>query len=208
MIMPYALLAAGAASLAEGLRGQKEWNYNDSNWDYDPENNAMNEYKELRDPNSATNLKARSNFKRMAADLSPTIDTLLATTRQLGGKNSLLFASQFAREGQKRGSEMALNATNQYLQDTRKGAQGFLGLAYQKGQFVSEGMFKNAQMKYSDQNKTADQFQKLGAGLIGAGVKDWMNPSTASTSPRQYGKVSTGPYDQEIELDEYGNPLY
>jgi enhancing lycopene biosynthesis protein 2 len=204
--MPYALLAAGAASLAGGLLGQKEWDFNDSNWDYDTENNAMNEYKELRDPNSATNLKARSNFKRMAADLSPSIDTLLATTRQLGGKNSLLFASQFAREGQKRGSEMALNATNQYLQDARKGAQGFLGLAYQKGQFISEGKFKNAQMKYGDQNKTADAFTKLGAGLIGAGIKDWMNPSSVDTDTELETSPSYGYKPRGIKLNAYGMP--
>lgn len=206
--MAWELLAAGATSLLGGLASQKKWDYSDSNWNYDTEDNAMKEYKELRDPNSATNLKARSNFKRMAADLSPSIDTLLATTRQLGGKNSLLFASQFAREGQKRGSEMALNATNQYLQDSRKSAQGFLGLAYQKGQFISEGMFRNAQMKYGDQNQTPNEFKKLGAGFLGAGIKSWLNPSVSPTSPREYGKVSTGEYDQQIELDEYGNPLY
>jgi len=161
----------GGASLITGLIGSiagMSGERRSEDWfDFDPDNLALNAFKDLGDANSASSKRISRESRTIAEDAGPSLDALLGYNAAQGIIGGSL-ATRQAEAQSVRAREAGLRAFQQYMIQNEANRARYLGMYYDKERFKKSGVLEQDRYDQETSSSFFEQFTKGGLGLFAA----------------------------------------
>lgn len=171
---PFAIATSGIGLLSS-LFGRKR-KYSESDFDADPNNLSLEAYNEARDPNSATNRRSLDNFRTLATDAAPGLDSLLGLTASqglLGGGA----AYQQSKGQTVRAREAGLRMFENHLINQQANSAKFLEMYMNKEYQKKIAAYGDASGREETSLSFGENILKTGMGLLSYSQGRKSNPT-------------------------------
>jgi hypothetical protein len=166
----YLGLAAGGLGLLGGLFGAtKSRTLNESEFDYDPSRKADTRFKDLTDWNSDSNKQMFGQSMRLAGNLTPGADSLMAPIKGAGGGylGSAAIAMQKAKGLAADSANSAFENWGKNIINNEGNASRYLGLEYERAKTQKEDYMAYQERQQSNQQDMWGEVANLGGTLLG-----------------------------------------